>query len=58
MITTTFSRHPVLSVLAIIGLIALLAVAGMSLMHVMMMGGFSSMSDMWSACQTMMSAQR
>jgi hypothetical protein len=58
MITTTFARHPLLSVLAVIGVIALLALAGMSLMHAMMMGGFSSMSEMWSACQTMMSAQR
>lgn len=58
MVTNTFARHPMLSILAIIGVIALLAFAGITVMHVMMMGGFSSLSDMWAACQTMMSAQR
>lgn len=58
MITNTFSKHPLLSVLAIIGILAILAFAAMSVMHVMMMGGISPIGDMWSACQSMMSAQR
>lgn len=58
MITNTFSKHPVLTIFAVIGVIALFALAGMSLMHMTMMGGFSSMGEMWSACQSMMSAQR
>ena len=58
MITDTFSKHPLLNIFAVIGVIALIALAGMSLMHLTMMGGFASMGEMWSACQSMMSTQR
>lgn len=58
MVTNTFAKHPLLSIFAVIGVIALLALAGMSMMHFMMMGGFSSIGEMWSSCQGMMAAQR
>ncbi len=58
MLTNTFAKQPLLSILAIAGILALLAMLGMAFMHVAMAGGFSSMSEMWAACQNMMAGQR